>query len=305
MASFNKQDDYNQLELTDASDNHQQPLIHLRTVGKPCSKPYISGMDAAAILVGLTALIVAVIVVWNKSTAVTLGQTNQLVLVGFALTIMGLCAQRQIILVSLLLQVRLGQSTLQNFDALLRNTAFASHSSFLTRAILLFLLALPLGLSIAYKRFSGSRSAVYIRAQDSDWGFVTAPGWPSSGNGLLLAVNAYVPFWEDPAVNRTYGYNLFVVSNTTAAVLDTPFPNMIQGLQARLRLGDSLQMKTTVNATISKNINLPSSQQDDPAFWGSLSADWMTKFFLYGFQLLERYTGMSRLTHPIDALTDN
>ena len=78
-------------------------------------------------------------------------------------------------------------------------------------------------------------------------------------------------YYKTSAMNRTYGYNLYVASNTTAAVLDTPFPTFTQPLQAGLRLGDSLQISTTVNATVSENIDLTPSQQGDPAFWGTFS----------------------------------
>ena len=112
-----------------------------------------------------------------------------------------------------------------------------------------------------------------MQIPNSSWGFVASPGWPSSGNGLSLATNAYVPFWQDPGVNRTYGYNMYVVSNTTAVILDTPFPDLIVPLQAQLRLGEYVFLSATVNATVSENINLSPSQQDDANFWESIH-DW-------------------------------
>ena len=73
------------------------------------------------------------------------------------------------------------------------------------------------------------------------FGMFSAPSWTITGVGISDAVNAYTPFWINPALNKTYGYNLLAASNTTAALLDTPDPVVIQQFQNSLRLGDSLR----------------------------------------------------------------
>ena len=261
-----------------------QTLLPERVIGKPCAKHVISTLDIAALVVVMIFFIAAVAAVWVSRWAVLLGQTNQLVVLGFALTVMGFCANRQIILASLHLEGRYGRSTLQNFDALLRSTPYARNMSISPRMILLALQILPLGLSVAYKRFSGGQSSVSVALQDSDWGFVPPPGWTTSGNGLALAVDAYAPFWQDPGINRTYGYNLYVASNTTAAILDTPFPTLINHLQARLDLGEYMQISATVNATVSENDNLSSSEQEE--FFQNLDGNkWRSNVINMGFEL--------------------
>ena len=262
-----------------------QASLPPRSIGRPCIKHRISLMDVAATLVSLIFFSVAVTVVWNPSIAVALGQTNQLAVVGFALTVMGFCANRQITLLSLLLEAQNGRSTLQNFEALLQSTPYALDLSISPRLILLSLQALPLGLSVAYKKFSGGASYVPIDISESSWGLVAAPGLPSTG-GLSLAVNAYVPFWQNPGLGRTYAYNLYVASNTTAALLDTPFSSWIEPLQAELHLGDVLELTATVNATVSENVNLSPSQQNDPAFWASLeSSGWGSSYIDFHYNL--------------------
>ena len=261
--------DYDPVELAEVAHPAQPtlPPLPLRTIGQPRTKKLVSWLDIGSLILVLGGFVVAVTVVWSSPVAVRLGQTNQLVFVGFALAVMGLCAQRQMVHASLFLEVQAGESTLQNIDALLRNQPFAWRLGIIPRITLLALLALPVGLSVAYKRFSGGHSAVPWMASDSDWGFVTSPGQPWTGNGLSLAASGYVPFWQNPSINRTYGYNLYVASNTTSAALDTPFPDMIQDLQAQLRLGDYMIMNATVNATVSENINLKPSQQNNSDFW--------------------------------------
>lgn len=104
------------------------------------------------------ALIVAVLVVWNRATAITLGQTTQLIIVGAALTVMSLCAQRQIVLAAIAIEFRFGQLKLTTSDALLRNSLLSPRIGLFARLVLLGLIILRLPLSVAYKRFSGETS---------------------------------------------------------------------------------------------------------------------------------------------------
>ncbi|KAI9818435.1 MAG: hypothetical protein M1827_000494 [Pycnora praestabilis] len=231
------------------------------------SKPYVSKMDFAAIAVSLVCFGLGLASFVPQSTAVWLGQTDQLIVLGFLLSIMAFCTQRQVQIFGLLWEVS-GKSTLQNFDALLRNTAFTpDRISVSPRALLLFLFALPLALSVSYKKFSGGSSVVGISSTSGYFGTIGPPGYQRIGNGLSLLTNVYLPFWTDPGYPRTYGFNLFVADKTTTAILDAPFPEFIESLQVGLGLGDSLLITTDVNATVAENIDLSTRDQSNLTLW--------------------------------------
>lgn len=71
----------------------------------------------------------------------------------------------------------------------------------------------------------GSSTTVKVPSLGGWYGLTAAPGCKRIGNGLSLLVDVYLPFWVDPThKNGTYGFNLFVPSNTTAAILDAVLP---------------------------------------------------------------------------------
>ena len=261
-------------ELTETSRGHtpspypdtSPPL----SLGNPSAKVLISWLDYSAILVALSALAVAIAVIWDHFAATHLGQTNQLVIVGFALTVMGLCAQRQILLAAVYIEAWRGPSSPVNYDALLKKSVLSRGLSIIPRLVLSILVVLPLALSVVYKKFSGCSSTISDNFGTSDWGYIGRPGWPWSGNGISGAVDAYVPFWDDIAVNKTYGYNLYVASNTTAAMLDTPRSDDTQFIRDNLRLGEFVIINTTVNATVAEHNEIPTSQREDDSFWKAL-----------------------------------
>ncbi|KAL8735907.1 MAG: hypothetical protein Q9181_002614 [Wetmoreana brouardii] len=232
-------------------------------LGVPSSKAPISWLDVAAIALALAAFTVAIAVVWYQAAATSLGQTNQLVVVGFALSIMNLSAQRQVLLAAIHVEAWYGHSKLTHFDALLRKGLLTKRLSLLPRLVLL-------GLSAAYKKFSGGQSMISVGCRDSHWGIISRPGWPWSGNGLSGAVDAYVPFWNHVGISRTYGYNMFVESNTTAALLDTPDLDTIQSEQNSLDLGQYILLHTTVNATVAEHKEMEPEDRIDAQFWKDL-----------------------------------
>jgi hypothetical protein len=62
----------------------------------------------------------------------------------------------------LILESRWGSSSLQNYDAILRNGIFLSHTGLGWRIIIALFTFLPLALSVGYKRFTGGVSSVLI-----------------------------------------------------------------------------------------------------------------------------------------------
>ena len=102
------------------------------------------------------------------------------------------------------------------------------------RLVLLFLFALPLVLSVAYKNFIGGFTTIGVRSTDVKFGLTAAPSYQLLGNGLSLLVEVYLPFWIKPGLGRAFGFNLYIADNKTAAIPDAPLPNDLLSLQASL-----------------------------------------------------------------------
>ena len=225
-------------------------------------------MDLVATAIVLLGFIVASTAVLNRSTAVFLGQTNQLILVGLVLSIMGYCTQRQMKRLSLYYEARAGRSTLQNFEAILCTNYFSQAASVLPRLVLLFLFVLPLGLSVSYKKFIGGFTTIGVESTGATFGPTAAPGYQLIGNGLSLLVQVYLPFWIKPSLGRTYGFNLYIADNRTAAILDAPLPKDLLRLQESLDEHESMNVTARVNATVTESMDIsPSERYDYDGYW--------------------------------------
>lgn len=211
---------------------------------------YVGERLIDGIKAGTVVFMISIISIYPQITAVFLGQTNQLVLIGICRTIMATFTKQQLMALAILEQVRQGRLTLQNLDALLHNDFSTAKSGHLTRDLILFLMTLPLILSASCKMFVGGSSTVMVTGVDGANGLIGPPGYQKIGMGTSLIVNLYLPFWNDPRFPQTYGYNLFMASNSTAAVLDAPLPSYISHIQNGLA-GDEVILSTVnVNATV-------------------------------------------------------
>ena len=94
-------------------------------IGKPAPKPLFSLKDLRTLALVVVCLVAAVATVTATNIAFQLGQINQLAALGFLLAVLGLYSQRKIQTLLLTLDPRHGISTLQKFDAILRNDALA------------------------------------------------------------------------------------------------------------------------------------------------------------------------------------
>ncbi|KAH7072289.1 hypothetical protein BKA63DRAFT_555083 [Paraphoma chrysanthemicola] len=230
------------------------------TAGVPASKPLLSWNDAVTIAIVIGGAVASIIAVYLPAASVALGQTNQLVIVGFCLTVMAMGTTRQVTFASLLYDVHNGQASLQDLESLLRKDLWALNSGIRTKLIVFLLTAIPLALSASYKQFVGGYSSVEVIAKPGKFGYAMPPGFGRVGAGLALAVDQYLPYWQDADVNRTYGFSLYVVSNTTAALLDAPNATYFEDLQDSVRGGDAVFVSATVNATVTESV--PFSPED-------------------------------------------
>jgi len=88
----------------------------------------------------------------------------------------------------LVLEAQWGSSARQNYDAIVRKTMVASHTSIHWRGALLLLITLPLGLSAAHKRFIGGRSSAKITSPSGGhYGLASAP----LGNANVMKSSIY------------------------------------------------------------------------------------------------------------------
>jgi hypothetical protein len=245
-----------------------------KSLGVPKQKPSIPSKDVVTLAISLACFVLAVASVMAPRLAVFLGQTNQLIVVGFLLAIMALCSEGQMRQLSFLAEAQWGRSTLQNFEALLVSDAWARHISPMPRILLLCLFALPLGLSASYKNFVGGFTGLTIKSQDWTFGLTAAPGKQHIGGGLSLLVDAYLPFWVDPTFPGTYGFNMFVSSPTIVAMLDGPLPDHVSQLQSTLAIDNSVLLTATVDATVAEVLPLTPEERSNSSWWNDTYAQY-------------------------------
>lgn len=102
----------------EVSGSSQKYVAQPRFLGKPGQRARASLSDALTILVSFVCFGFGISAVANNAFAAQLGQTNQLVILGFVLSIMSLLSFKQAQILMLVLEARFGQSTLQNYDGM-------------------------------------------------------------------------------------------------------------------------------------------------------------------------------------------
>ena len=238
-------------------------------LGMPTVKKTFHVLHVLAAGLSLICLALGVAAVASESLSWRLGVSNyQLIVVGFLLSIMNLCLTSVTPGLFLLLEARLGSSTLQNYQGILRNQVLSSRLGFAWRLVLSVMLALPLGLSVAYKTFAGGESAISVSASTyigkaSYYGMYALPGLQHLGErtGISLFSNATLPFAVGsssqtgpeppfPISPRPYGFNVLSLNNRTTAMLDIPEPSYISAVQLLLAGGESWNITAQVYGTV-------------------------------------------------------
>ncbi|KAI0192030.1 hypothetical protein EV127DRAFT_492162 [Xylaria flabelliformis] len=98
------------------------PQQDRHSCGKPTVKKIIQPTHLLAAIVSLISLALSIIAVDNEALSWFLGQdTDQLIVVGFLLSIMNICLSTVVPMLFLLLEARFGQYKIQNYDSILRN----------------------------------------------------------------------------------------------------------------------------------------------------------------------------------------
>jgi hypothetical protein len=243
------------------------------TAYEPKSKLSFDLLDILTVLFSFGCLILsAAVIVPELGLSWRLGLTNQLIVIGFLLGVMNLCLKYVATTTFLRIEACLGQSHLQNFDAILRNQILMSHTSVMWRATLLLSLALPLGLSVAYKRFIGGVSSHIIQSTGGSYG-MAGPAGVVGSLGLLInatlpfllaANNDSIPFGPVP---QAYGFNTLLLSNTSSALLDAPIPDYLTGIQHELLAGETRVVSAAIIGTVTSYDSSVNAHRNDSGYW--------------------------------------
>lgn len=255
-------------------------------LGKPRAKIRISKSDLSVAALSLACLAMAIIAVANEAVSWRLGvANNQLIVVGFLLSIMNLCLGSVTSTFFLLAEARFGFSILQNYDGILRNKPTAPKLGLPWRVILTLFIILPIAVSVAYKAFKEGQSSKSVKSVQyvsipTYYGMVAAPGLMFTDQrptGLPQFFNATQIFRtlsspangsepQLPGFPQSYGYNILLLNDSSTAVLDTLQPDFITAVQDVLAVGESWVVNAPVIGTVATS---STSKAVDPAGFDS------------------------------------
>jgi hypothetical protein len=235
-------------------------------LGLPTRKRLFEPVHLSAALVSIICLLMGILTITPDLTIAWLLQFNgQIIILGFLLGIMNLCMQTIVPHSLVLLEAHLGQSRLQNYEALLTSRALSSGASLIWRLALVLLMALPLGLSVAYKRFLGgtsNRPIAVVPAGLYGIEFLHLGVWsPPELREPYLIGTAIRPFLVNaqydpqplPTTNEfpvAYGYNILLLDNDSAAILDMPTESYISYAQSLMSPGETWNISASVYAYV-------------------------------------------------------
>jgi hypothetical protein len=290
------------------SSGYESPLLGkgpeagMRALGTPGEKSKYRIVDFLVVIGCLACFILSIYVITpNLYPSWRLGFNNQIVVVGFLLSIMNLCTAKLAPVFLFTIEATLGRSSLHNYEAIIRNAAFLSHVHFPWRATLLFFTLLPIGLSVGYKRFLGGSSTINIPSDDTQhYGLVTLPMGDFSvmNNSIYLMINSSVPFIAAsesssndniPNFPAAYGFNTLVLDNMSTALLDLPVPDNVSSIQQNLRDGEWWTMSASVDATVARYNSSISSYRDSDSFWTEAFAAAQSSYSLNSVSLYNHY----------------
>jgi len=276
-------------------------------LGVPRPKGSLSYVHVLAATVSLCSFVLGVLaIVPALSLGWRLQFSGQIILIGFLLSIMNMCMHVIVPLDFLLIEARFGESRLQNFEAILTGKFAGSHISRLWRLALLTLLALPLGLSVAYKQFlGGTASAAFSSRYPGRYGidFPRIGSWSPSNDALYLLITSFAAFQTASGLGKAlypgpnefplaYGYNTLLLSNDSAAILDIPTSSYISALQSQMSADEVLDITASVDAYVATyNTTTTMTLRTDDALWVNAISSSVNNGF-GGLSTMYLYQGM-------------
>lgn len=250
-------------------------------LGKPETKDRINISDLSVAALSLVCLAMSVMAVADEAVSWRLGvANNQLIVVGFLLSIINLCLASVTSTFFLLIEAKFGSSILQNYDGILRNKPTASRLGLPWRVVLTLFIILPIAISVAYKTFKGGQSSKIVKSAEyvsipTYYGIVAPPGLMVTGQGLtglsqyFNATQAFQSLSSPvngsepplPQFPQSYGYNVLLLNENSTAVLDILQPEFITSVQDVLAVGESWVVSAPVIGTVA---TLNTSKAEDP-----------------------------------------
>lgn len=130
----------------------------------------------------------------------------------------------------------------------------------------------------AYKRFIGGSSSYKIEVTGGMYGMAAPPGIQEVGStGISLMVNATMPFFlfqgdkaqppSFPVRPQPFRFNLLLLSNRSAVVLDTPRKEYLVAIQDKLAPNEERMVEASVHGTVTNFDESVIARQNDSAYW--------------------------------------
>ncbi|KAJ9612129.1 hypothetical protein H2200_003726 [Cladophialophora chaetospira] len=253
-------------------------------VGQPARKRKFSIRDSVAVFTSLFCLLLGVIIISPHLTlSWHLGFQNQIIVIGFLIGVMNLCAVRVVPSCFLAIEAKFGKSRLQNYEALLTNKFLSSHVGWYWRVIMILFLAIPLALSVGYKQFLGGTTTAGLKPLSGLYG-VSYPiigDWTPINDPIYLQISSNAAYHtgsanDTPILNGSnhyplaYGYNVLLLSNDSAALLDLPTNEYLQTIRSKFKDGETWQISASVNAYVAtRNASAAEHLRTDDTYWES------------------------------------
>ena len=274
------------VESTQVIQDRDQKTVH--SIGLPKEKNFLDLKESLVVLTSLVCLASAVLVIAPGSPIPPrLGYSTQLQVLGVLLAIMNKCFTSISPKFFFVNECRWGRSTLQNYDAILRNSIFVSYTSISWRLTILICAFFPILLGYAYKDkiFTGDASTISILNPANQtphfFGLAGPPGVENKwATGVSYMINATGPWYsatmdktgaiDPPTFPAAFGFNMLMLSETSSAMLDIPMPEYIEFLRSWLQgftTGSSLEISATVHATVSSYNDTIETLRNETTFW--------------------------------------
>lgn len=177
----------------------------------------------------------------------------------------------------LLLEARFFGSYLQNYEAILRNSFTQSKTHPTWRIILMTLIVIPFGLSVAYKTFDHGVGSSERPSDGNFYGMTPLAGIDDTniGNiGLSIMANSTSPFAEAtfndpefPSFPKAYGFNILLLSNTSSARLDCPMSSYLQELQGEMAVNEAYTLTADVHGVVTTYNDSIEAHRGNDSFW--------------------------------------
>ncbi|KAH6893270.1 hypothetical protein B0T10DRAFT_269257 [Thelonectria olida] len=244
--------------------------------GSPTTKPRCDLIDAYALFTTFLCFLGCCLVV-SPWAAWYLGFTYQIVVIGVFLSIMNVCNRRIASHFFIVSEVHWGKSTLQNLDAIMQQSVLAPNASLVWRAAIFLLMALPVGLSVAYKTFTDGQAGRIVTQYTAGYYGVYNRPMENSDQQTYSLIDAMAPlrrvasrdtnFPNDSDLPLMIGYNLVMLSEEEVVMLDMPNDVNLGIIQGQLAVDEEMRLSADIRGTLARYNSSTEKLLKDDDFW--------------------------------------